>query len=455
VGASARTLEQAVEGSTIGPLPRLDRRSPLSSELTSEFTALSLALVRGHARCGGNWPMRYWLPVLLALATFTTPQQCQAEKKAFVYGVNAYTHLPPLSKALSDADAVGEILREIGFKAEILRDADRSEFDFKWASFLTQLQAGDVVTFFYAGHGLQVDGLNYLIPKDTPDTVTDEAAILGKALNFHQIMEEVQARQPAAAIYILDACRDNPFPERPSGKGQAKSAPTRSTLGQTRGLAVMQSVYGAFVMYSAGPDEAAIDYVRDPRTEVNSLFTRHLLPLVASLNLSLVDIAKRVQVQVEKDASLVGHRQRPAYFDGILGAYYFNQLEGATNPLDPERIEADNVVRLAAFATWDSACKSRPAPVITLTSPPPRFGRIVTRFESFSNPKAHFGTACEKSTQRGIGVYYVIDDAARDSHAVERVEVSVKHWSVAPVTTVKESFDIDLATRFSKRTTSR
>jgi hypothetical protein len=55
-------------------------------------------------------------------------------------------------------------------------------------------------------------------------------------------------------------------------------------------------------------------------------------------------------------------------------------------------------------------------------SPPPRFGRIVTRFESFGNPKSHFGTACEKSNQRGIGVYYVIDNAARDSRAVERVE---------------------------------
>jgi len=61
----------------------------------------------------------------------------------------------------------------------------------------------------------------------------------------------------------------------------------------------------------------------------------------------------------------------------------------------------------------------------------------------------------EKSTQRGIGVYSVIDHAARDSRAVEQLEFSARHWSIAPVTTVKGSFDSDLATRFSKRTTTR
>jgi len=400
-------------------------------------------------------PGRYWSVIVLALIACIVPQQSWAAKWAFVYGVNAYAPLPALSKALSDADAVAKSLQEAGFKVEVLRDGDRAEFDTKWGSFLTGLQPGDVVAFFFAGHGFQVDGLNYLVPKDTPLPDVEGEATLGKALNFHLIMEELQARQPAATIYILDACRDNPFPDQPAGKGKAKAPPPKSLLGQTRGLAVMQSVYGAFVMYSAGPDEAALDYLRDPNTEGNSLFTRHFLPLVGALNVSLVDIAKRAQVLVEKDANSIGYRQRPAYFDGILGSYYLNQLDGGATALDPERIEGDNVIRLAAFATWDGACKSRPAPVITLTSAPPRLGRIVTRFETFTGPKTHFGTACEKSTQRGVGVYFVVDDAAKDSRAVERVEFSVKHWSTAPVTTVKESFDIDLATRFSKRTTTR
>jgi Caspase domain len=386
-----------------------------------------------------KWPL---LVCLAALLIVTGPRTSCAEKRAFAVGIDHYGAVNTLRTAIADAVAVSMSLNDLGFTVELLKDPDRAEFDRKWSAFLGTLHPGDVVAFYFAGHGMQVDGANYLLPKDTPGPDAADTAILEKSLNFHEVMEQLEARHLATTLYILDACRNNPF--KPAGAKRA-----RSTLGQTKGLAPMESVYGAFVMYSAGPDEQATDSV-DER-DVNSIYVRRLLPLLRTANLSLVDIAKRVQVQVEEDARSVSVRQRPAYFDGIVGQYYLGQLAGRT--LGPaERIPGDNVVRLGAFATWDSSCKSRPAPRINVTAAP-KYGRIITRFETFVVGGLHFGNLCEKSTQRGIGVYYIVDDANAESTAIDQVQFAVKHWSVAPVTTVNEGFEIDLATRYGKRTT--
>ena len=386
--------------------------------------------------------------VTFCAASLALPLAGHAEKRAFAVGINSYAVFSSLSTANEDAATVSKAFADLGFKVETLKEPTRAEFDRKWTDFLSSLKPGDVAVFYFAGHGMQVDGANYLLPKDTPGLDAGQAAILEKALNFHQLMEDLEARRLAATLYILDACRDNPFKGDASKRG-------KSPLGQTKGLARMESVYGAFVMYSAGPDEEAIDSLGGSPRQPNSVYVRRLLPLINSAQLSLVDVAKRVQVQVEEDARSVSHQQRPAYFDGIVGQYYLSQLDSSGRSLGPaERIPGDNVVRVGAFATWDSNCKSRPAPRINVTSTP-KYGRIVTRFETISVGALHFGNACDKSTQRGIGVYYVIDSANSESTAIENVQFTVKHWSVAPATTVNESFDIDLATGYSKRTTKR
>jgi hypothetical protein len=388
-----------------------------------------------------KWPLLVFLAALFMVALTRT--SC-AEKRAFAVGIDHYEAVNTLRTAVADAVAVSMALNDLGFTVELLKDPDRAEFDRKWSVFLNTLRPGDVATFYFAGHGMQVDGANYLISRDSPGPDALDTAVLEKSLNFHEIMEQLEARRLATTLYILDACRNNPF--KAAGAKRA-----RSTLGQTKGLAPMESVYGAFVMYSAGPDEQATDSVDD--RDVNSIYVRRLLPLLRTANLSLVDIAKRVQVQVEEDARSVSVRQRPAYFDGIVGQYYLGELAGRT--LGPaERIPGDNVVRVGAFATWDSNCKSRPAPRIAVTSAP-KYGKIITRFETFVVGGLHFGHPCEKSTQRGIGVYEVIDDANAESTAVDQVRFAVKHWSTAPVTTVNESFEVDLATRYVKRTTKQ
>jgi Caspase domain len=264
-----------------------------------------------------------------------------------------------------------------------------------------------------------------------------------KSLNFHELMQQVETHQLAASLYILDACRVSPFRET---SASAKS-------GQLRGLAAIESLYGAFVMYSAGPDEEALDFLADPKNGGNSVYARHLLPLLTDNKISLVEIAKRVQVQVEEDGKKVSHQQRPAYFDGIVGHYYLANPESSQKPLGPaDRITGDNVIRLGAYATWNTRCQSRPAPRVSICAPL-RYGRIVTRYETYKAPSQQFGSAhCVGTTQQGVAVYYFINPQYQAVNAFERIEVEARHWTISPSVTTRDTFEVNLATKTTKRT---
>ena len=383
-------------------------------------------------------------PLLLAACLMLVSSQVSyAEKRAFVAGVNSYAALPPLKTAIRDATAIAKTLSALNFVVTTVHDPNQAEFERNWREFLNSLKVGDAVVFYFAGHGMQIDGAKYLLLKDSPGPDGGEKAVLDTAADFHELMQRMELRGLTASLYILDACRNNPISE----------SRAKADRGQARGLGRIESVYGAFVMYSAGPDEEAIDYLRDERGEANSVYVTRLLPLLNTADLSLVDIAKRVQIQVEQDAQSISRTQRPAYFDGIVGHFFLNELERGGKALAPtDRIVGDNVIRLAAFATWDSNCQSRPPPRISVTELP-KYGRIVTRTEKVTVDAVHFGNVCNKSTQMAVGVYYVIDESNKNSTAAESVKMAVKHWSVSPAATVNETFEVDLASKFSKRTT--
>lgn len=364
-----------------------------------------------------------------------------ADKRAFVAAVNSYANVGSLETAIADGTGMAKKLEEIGFTVAFHKNISLKEFNSAWSEFLNAISAGDDVVFYFAGHGVQVDTLNYLLPRDIPGPSSGREAFLEKSVNFHQVLEDIQSRQPRAAVYILDACRNDPF--RDKGKGKAKG-----TLGQTKGLARIENVYNAFVMYSAGPDEYASD--KPVADRENTLYIHNLMPLIAQRDSSLVDIAKRIQVIVAGETKEV---QKPAYFDGILGQYYLAKPNDGTFA-SADNITNDNVVRLGGFATWDQSCQSRPAPRVSVTSAP-KHGRIMLRYEKITAAGKHFGNACDKSKQRGIAVYYLVDEANRESTKVDRVQLSVKHWSVAPVTSADETFEIDLATRYSRRVTAK
>jgi len=377
---------------------------------------------------------------LLVYSSLSLP--AQAARRAFVAGIDEYANVPPLKTAVEDARAIAKQLEGLGFTVTTLTNATQAQFDDAWSTFLGLLAANDDVVFYFGGHGVQIDGANYLLPRNLPALAEGRGALISRSIDFTQVVEAIQTRQPRVAIYILDACRNDPF----AGKGRARDKGGAATPG----LARIERIYNAFVMYSAAANAVALD--RPAAGGTNSIYVHNLLPLMAGAELSLVDVAKRVQVAV---AGETGGVQRPDYFDGVLGQYFLAGGGGLPSAVGAaDSITNDNVIRLGGFATWDGNCQSRPAPRISV-SEAPRHGSIVLRYESFTTGGTHFGNACAKSKQRGIGVYYVVGEQNRESTAVDRVKFAVNHWSVAPVTSVDESFEIDLATRYSRRTSQR
>src|SRR5262245_44112192 len=103
---------------------------------------------------------------LLALASAST--QANAARRAVVIGIDSYEHIPKLYKARNDAKAMAQRLRDMQFEVIVLTDIGKVQFQKGWAEFLNSIEAGDTLLVYFAGHGIQVDGLNYLILKDTP-----------------------------------------------------------------------------------------------------------------------------------------------------------------------------------------------------------------------------------------------------------------------------------------------
>jgi hypothetical protein len=245
-----------------------------------------------------------------------------AKRVALVIGNNAYGEVPKLEKAVGDAQAIATTLQGLGFDVITVTDAGRSRMARALVDFETRVSPGDTALFFFAGHGVALDGGNYLMPTDVP-SVTEAQRNLLRSEGFlaDDISERLRERGAATTVMILDACRNNPF----------KAGPGRS-IGQSRGLTRMDSRRGMFVMFSAGAGQEALDRLGDSDTHPNSVFTRLFIDLVKRPDLDLIDVAKELQVEVPKLAQSVGHEQLPAYYDQIPGRIFLARTDGDAPP---------------------------------------------------------------------------------------------------------------------------
>jgi uncharacterized caspase-like protein len=180
------------------------------------------------------------LSLCVALLAFH-PAAFAAKRVAFVVGIDAYDNLPAgeqLQKAVNDARALGEAFKELGYQVIEAENADRRSFNESWQRFLSAIEPGDEAAFFFAGHGIEIAGQNYLLPRDVPKPESGEASLVkNESLSVTQILADLEAEEPRVSLVILDACRDNPF----AAEG------TRS-VGGTRGLARVEAPEGSFVL---------------------------------------------------------------------------------------------------------------------------------------------------------------------------------------------------------------
>jgi hypothetical protein len=267
----------------------------------------------------------------------------QAEKRvALVIGNDRYTTLPTLQKAANDAAAVGDALAKLGFDVVRGRDLGRQAMIDKLAEFTAKLEAGDTAMFFYAGHGVAIGGVNYLVPADTP-AATVEARVRGASITEADVVAEIQAKGARVAVLVIDACRDNPFPR----------AGTRM-VGNTRGLTGPSHARGVFVLYSAGSGQTALDRLEKNDPNRNSVFTRVFVEHLAKPGIHLGELAVEVRERVAEIALSAKndngepepHEQTPAYYDQTIGGRIF--LAGRSMAAEERKPAAPAVVQPAA-----------------------------------------------------------------------------------------------------------
>ncbi|MEF3045848.1 caspase family protein [Pseudotabrizicola sp. L79] len=256
--------------------------------------------------------------IILVLASAMTGFAQQ--RHALIVGNDIYTNVPHLQKARNDANAVSQTLGQLGFRVTTLLDADRTSMNRGLATFASAIQPGDEAVFYFAGHGIEVAGRNYLLPVDIPAARPgEEDYVVGESIAVDRVLQTMQQKGARVSLLILDACRDNPFPV--SG--------TRS-LGTKRGLAQSEPPEGVFILFSAGTGQSALDRLSNSDTNPNSVFTRALLPRLSEPGLIVSQLAIAVRQDVREMARSVQHDQFPAYYDQLTGVFSFN-ADGTIN----------------------------------------------------------------------------------------------------------------------------
>lgn len=206
---------------------------------------------------------------------------------ALVIGNAAYAMAPLLNPG-RDAAAMATRLKALGFHVIERRDATRAQMAEGIEEAAVSLRGRQGVgLFYYAGHGLQIDWHNYMLPVDA--RIASAADVPRAALDVQQVLEAFRAAGTRTNVVVLDACRDNPFPRVATAKG----------------LAPLDAPAGTFLAYATAPGNVAED--GSPQ-DGNGLYTRHLLQALQQADVPIEEVFKRVRTQVRRAS---GGRQIP------------------------------------------------------------------------------------------------------------------------------------------------
>jgi Caspase domain len=250
-------------------------------------------------------------PSMMCVAALTTalfsgaPAAYAENRLALVIGQSAYRTVPPLPNPANDAKMMTEMLSAAGFDVTAMPDVSQSEMRKAIGEFAEKLNANGsdtVALVFYAGHGLQVDGENFLLPVDV--RVQNEADIPLQGVRLDDLLNALASAPSKTRIVMLDSCRDNPFP------GLEK------TLG--KGLAIVDTKAGSagsFISFSTSPGAVAED-----GTGTDSPYTTALLTAARQPGLSIEQALKRVRVAVNQ---VTDGRQTPWESSSLTTDFYF------------------------------------------------------------------------------------------------------------------------------------
>jgi uncharacterized caspase-like protein len=292
----------------------------------------------GRARAGfsGNspslWPpkgkllQRPLIAFLAVLVALLLPITATAQRIALVVGNAAYTDRP-LRNPVNDAQLMQATLRDLGFEVQVATNVDRRGLLGALRDFEARARGAEVALFYFAGHGAQVGGANYLIPVNAQ--IRAETDVPDESLDAAGVLRRIEEARPRVGLVILDACRDNPYP------GANRSS--------TRGLARMSVPTGTIVAYATAPGSTAVD-----GSGTQGTYTGALARYLAQPGLDIKEVFDRAAQEVER---LTNGRQRPREEIGLRGRFVLREgpatavASGAAQGLPAARPPADDPER--------------------------------------------------------------------------------------------------------------
>ena len=273
--------------------------------------------------------MKYLSSISIILVLFNPSLMCAQQhntepdiwlpkhRVALVIGNSAYK-ASPLRNPVNDAQDMARVLGDLGF--EVIHKENVTQNDMKRAirSFSEKIRDGGVGLFYYAGHGIQINGQNYLIPVEAP--IEKEEDVEYESVDVRFVLAQMASAGNEMNILILDACRNNPF--------------ARSLRTPQRGLAVMTAPSGTFIAYATAPDSVASD-----GNTRNGLYTQELLKYMQMPGLNIEEVFKRVRLAVRNATQ---GKQIPWESTSLVRNFYFTERSTANVELSSQTVTSSN-----------------------------------------------------------------------------------------------------------------
>lgn len=252
-------------------------------------------------------PMRSVASLVLAavLCLALPPSALAAQRVALVIGNSGYA-TSPLVNPVNDARAMAAKLEALGFEVILHADADLRTMEDATETFYRRLKGAEAGLFYYAGHGMQTGGENYLLPVDA--RINRESDLRYEAMAAGRVLGAMEDAGAPVNVVILDACRDNPF--------------RKSFRSGSHGLAVVQAVRGSFVAFATSPGSVAADGRGD-----HGVFTKHILANIDTPGLAIEALFRKVRQGVMEET---GGAQTPWDSSSLTGVFQFARRQAAS-----------------------------------------------------------------------------------------------------------------------------
>ncbi len=361
------------------------------------------------------------LTLLPSIAYPMSVEPYQDVRVALVMGNASYKN-GALRNPVNDARAVAEQLEKLGFKVLLRENLNREAMHQSINEFGKALKKGGVGLFYYAGHGMQIKGKNFLIPIDEEIQSEDDIEFRGIDANF--VVSRMAAANNRVNLLVLDACRNNPF--------------ARNNRSGNLGLAQMDAPKGTLIAFSTAPGSLAKD-----GDGANSVYTKYLIEYLVIPALPVERVFKEVRVAVDKETN---GKQIPWESSSLMGEFYFSP------PITLPKLIAQKEIKLAKIEVATSIQTRTQAvsePVAAFTAPeekaakyqPAQHGRnyeregyeIELRAKSLTSDqifglekKAEGGDAVAQTT---LGWAYLLGKGQIDGRNIPRNNTKMIYWT--------------------------